>query len=96
MPPVPARRLHSGALGCVAFGVGTTDMANAFVTGAMRLTMPESLRIELHDPLPAGLTAKDIVLHLGLPYQLRRLPFPPRVLDRSYLDINPLDTVPAT
>ena len=24
---------HSGALGCVAFGVGTTDMANAFVTG---------------------------------------------------------------
>ena len=28
---------HSGALGCVAFGVGTTDMANAFVTGAVRL-----------------------------------------------------------
>ena len=24
---------HSGALGCVAFGVGTTDMANALVTG---------------------------------------------------------------
>ena len=31
---------HSGALGCVAFGVGTTDMANAFVTGAVRLTVP--------------------------------------------------------
>jgi len=55
---------HSGALGCVAFGVGTTDMANAFVTGAVRMTMPESLRVELHGPLPAGLTAKDIVLHL--------------------------------
>ena len=27
---------HSGALGCVAFGVGTTDMANAFMTGAVR------------------------------------------------------------
>ena len=38
---------HSGALGCVAFGVGTTDMANAFVTGAVRLTVPQSLRIEL-------------------------------------------------
>ena len=38
---------HSGALGCVAFGVGTTDMANAFVTGAVRMTVPESLRIEL-------------------------------------------------
>ena len=55
---------HSGALGCVAFGVGTTDMANAFVTGAVRLTMPESLRIELDGRLPAGLTAKDVVLHL--------------------------------
>ena len=33
---------HSGALGCVAFGVGTTDMANALVTGAVRLTIPES------------------------------------------------------
>jgi 3-isopropylmalate/(R)-2-methylmalate dehydratase large subunit len=48
----------------VAFGVGTTDMANAFVTGAVRLTMPASLKIELNGALPAGLTAKDIVLHL--------------------------------
>lgn len=55
---------HSGALGCVAFGVGTTDMANAFVTGAVRLTVPQSLRIELEGALPAGLTAKDVVLHL--------------------------------
>jgi 3-isopropylmalate/(R)-2-methylmalate dehydratase large subunit len=55
---------HSGALGCVAFGVGTTDMANAFVTGAVRLTMPASLKIQLNGTLPAGLTAKDIVLHL--------------------------------
>ncbi|HEY6354322.1 MAG TPA: aconitase family protein, partial [Burkholderiaceae bacterium] len=55
---------HSGALGCVAFGVGTTDMANAFVTGAVRLTMPASLRVDLHGPLAAGATAKDVVLHL--------------------------------
>jgi 3-isopropylmalate/(R)-2-methylmalate dehydratase large subunit len=55
---------HSGALGCVAFGVGTTDMANAFVTGAVRMTVPDSLLVELDGPLPAGLTAKDIVLHL--------------------------------
>jgi len=55
---------HSGALGCVAFGVGTTDMANAFVTGAVRITVPESLRIDLDGRLPPGLTAKDIVLHL--------------------------------
>ncbi|MBG9387599.1 aconitase family protein [Caenimonas aquaedulcis] len=55
---------HSGALGCLAFGVGTTDMANAFVTGAVRLTLPQSLRIELEGVLPRGVTAKDVVLHL--------------------------------
>ncbi|UHL64427.1 3-isopropylmalate dehydratase [Paralcaligenes sp. KSB-10] len=55
---------HSGALGCAAFGVGTTDMANAFVTGAVRLTVPESLLIRLDGTLPAGITAKDIVLEL--------------------------------
>ncbi|HEY0064141.1 MAG TPA: glutathione S-transferase family protein [Telluria sp.] len=31
---------------------------------------------------------------LGLPYQLKVLAFPPRALDRAYLDINPLGTVP--
>ena len=42
---------HSGALGCVAFGVGTTDMANAFVTGAVRMTVPKMLKIALNGPL---------------------------------------------
>lgn len=55
---------HSGALGCVAFGVGTTDMANAFATGAVRMTMAPVLRVELDGTLPAGVTAKDVVLHL--------------------------------
>lgn len=55
---------HSGALGCVAFGVGTTDMANAFVTGAVRLTMPASLLIRCEGQLAAGVTAKDLVLNL--------------------------------
>lgn len=31
---------------------------------------------------------------LGLPYELRMLPFPPRVTFRRYLDVNPLGTVP--
>ena len=31
---------------------------------------------------------------LGLPYGLRMLPFPPRVLSRTYLELNPLGTVP--
>jgi len=55
---------HSGALGCVAFGVGTTDMANAFVTGAVRMTVPQSLRVDFNGSVPAGVTAKDLALHL--------------------------------
>ncbi len=55
---------HSGALGCVAFGVGTSDMANAFVTGAVRMTWPASVRVDLQGQLPAGVTAKDLMLHL--------------------------------
>ena len=55
---------HSGALGCVAFGVGTTDMANAFMTGAVRAGAPEVLRIEVDGALAPGVSAKDLVLHL--------------------------------
>jgi len=32
---------------------------------------------------------------LGVPYKLEMLPFPPRVLSRQFLDVNPLGTVPA-
>ena len=60
---------HSGALGCVAFGVGTTDMANAFVTGAVRVTLPECVRVELQGQMPQGVTAKDLMLNLlATPY----------------------------
>lgn len=31
---------------------------------------------------------------LGLPYELKLLPFPPRAFEKSYLDHNPLGTVP--
>lgn len=55
---------HSGALGCFAFGVGTTDMASAMMTGQTRLIVPETMRVELKGALPPGITAKDVVLHL--------------------------------
>lgn len=32
---------------------------------------------------------------LGIPYELKMLPFPPRIHARDYLQINPLGTVPA-
>ena len=55
---------HSGSLGCLAFGVGTTDMMNAFVTGAVRITVPDIIRIDLEGAIKPGVTAKDVVLHL--------------------------------
>ena len=55
---------HSGSLGALAFGVGSTEMANAMVTGLVRMTMPRSLLFRLDGRLRAGVTAKDLVLHL--------------------------------
>jgi 3-isopropylmalate/(R)-2-methylmalate dehydratase large subunit len=55
---------HSGALGCLAFGAGATEVANSWVTGYVRCTVAPTLRVEIDGPLRPGVTAKDIVLHL--------------------------------
>lgn len=55
---------HAGALGCLAFGVGTTDIANAWVTGDVRVAVPRTLRVLLRGRLRPGVSAKDVVLHL--------------------------------
>jgi 3-isopropylmalate/(R)-2-methylmalate dehydratase large subunit len=59
----------AGALGCLAFGVGSTDMANAWVTGDVRVTVPETVRCVLLGRLRAGVCAKDVALAvLAMPY----------------------------
>ena len=55
---------HAGALGCLAFGVGTTDIACAWVTGDVRVTVPPTLRVRLKGRMRAGVSAKDLALHL--------------------------------
>ncbi|MFJ2986497.1 aconitase family protein [Collimonas sp. NPDC087041] len=55
---------HSGALGCLAFGAGATEIANSWVTGYVRCKIPETVRIEIDGLLRADVTAKDLVLHL--------------------------------
>ncbi|VVE21935.1 2,3-dimethylmalate dehydratase large subunit [Pandoraea iniqua] len=55
---------HAGALGCLAFGAGATDIANSWTTGYVRCKVPETLRIEIDGALSPGVTAKDVVLHL--------------------------------
>jgi 3-isopropylmalate/(R)-2-methylmalate dehydratase large subunit len=60
---------HCGALGTLAFGVGATEMASAWMTGEVRVQVPMTCRIRLKGSLPADVEAKDIVLHLlRLPY----------------------------
>jgi 3-isopropylmalate/(R)-2-methylmalate dehydratase large subunit len=54
----------AGALGCFAFGVGSTDMANAWLTRDVRVTVPETARFELKGTLRPGVCAKDVMLHI--------------------------------
>jgi 3-isopropylmalate/(R)-2-methylmalate dehydratase large subunit len=55
---------HLGAVGCVALGIGSTDMANALLTGVVRVPLAPSLLVRVTGALPAGVMAKDLVLHL--------------------------------
>jgi 3-isopropylmalate/(R)-2-methylmalate dehydratase large subunit len=59
----------AGVLGCFAFGVGSTDMANAWYTRDVRVRVPETVRFVLHGKLAEGVAAKDVMLHiLALPF----------------------------
>jgi len=60
---------HCGALGALAFGIGATEMANAWVTGDVRVRVPSVTRVRLNGHLNPGVEAKDVMLHLlQLPY----------------------------
>ncbi len=60
---------HSGAMGCMAFGVGTTDIFNSWITKDVRVRVPETVRIEVRGRRPANVTAKDFMLAiLAHPY----------------------------
>lgn len=54
----------AGALGCFAFGVGTTDMANAWYTKDIQVKVPESVRYVLKGKPAPDVTAKDIMLFI--------------------------------
>ena len=60
---------HCGALGALAFGIGATEMANAWMTGDVRVCVPAVCQVRLNGRLAPGVEAKDVVLHiLRLPY----------------------------
>jgi 3-isopropylmalate/(R)-2-methylmalate dehydratase large subunit len=55
---------HSGAIGCVAFGIGTTDVFNSWITKEVRVRVPESLKIILRGRKHPNVTAKDFILKI--------------------------------
>ena len=55
---------HNGALGCLAFGIGTTDMFNAWITRDVRIQVPPSILIRVHGRMPPTLSAKDLILEI--------------------------------
>jgi 3-benzylmalate isomerase len=60
---------HVGAVGCVAFGIGTTDVFNSWITKDVRVKVPESVKVVVRGKRKPNVTAKDfILLLLSLPY----------------------------
>jgi len=53
---------HAGAVGAVAFGVGTTDIFNSWITKDVRVCVPEQVCIRVNGRKPENVTAKDFML----------------------------------
>jgi 3-isopropylmalate/(R)-2-methylmalate dehydratase large subunit len=52
----------AGVLGCFAFGVGSTDMANAWYTKDIRVKVPETVKFVLKGRKRPDVSAKDVML----------------------------------
>jgi 3-isopropylmalate/(R)-2-methylmalate dehydratase large subunit len=55
---------HVGAIGCVAFGIGTTDVFNSWITKDVRVKVPESVKIMVRGRKHPNVTAKDFILKI--------------------------------
>ncbi|MSR06204.1 MAG: 3-isopropylmalate dehydratase [Gemmatimonadetes bacterium] len=55
---------HAGAIGSIAFGVGTTAIFNSWLTKDVRLQVPPSVLIRVFGKKPANVTAKDFMLQI--------------------------------
>jgi 3-isopropylmalate/(R)-2-methylmalate dehydratase large subunit len=55
---------HVGAIGCVAFGIGTTDVFNSWITKDVRVKVPESVKVVIRGSKHANVTAKDFILKI--------------------------------
>ncbi len=55
---------HAGAIGALAFGVGTTAIFNSWITRDVRVQVPPSFRVVISGRPAEGVTAKDYMLEI--------------------------------
>lgn len=53
-----------GALGALAWGIGSSEAEHALATMTLRVTRPKTMRITIDGRLRPGVTPKDLALHL--------------------------------
>ena len=51
-----------GAFGALAFGIGTSEVEHVLATQTLPQTRPKWMAVEVDGELPAGVTAKDVIL----------------------------------
>lgn len=53
-----------GAFGSIAFGIGTSQVAQVFASQCLLLTKPKSLRVTVNGNLKNGVLPKDVILYI--------------------------------
>ncbi len=53
-----------GALGCIAFGIGTSEVEMAMASQCILQSKPKSMRINVEGELKPGVCGKDIILYI--------------------------------
>jgi 3-isopropylmalate/(R)-2-methylmalate dehydratase large subunit len=53
-----------GALGCLAYGIGSTELTHVLATQTNWQRCPKRMRVRVDGPLGFGVSAKDVILHL--------------------------------
>lgn len=53
-----------GAFGCIAFGIGTSQVEQVFATQCLLQQKPKTMKIEVNGDLKEGVSAKDIILYI--------------------------------
>ncbi len=53
-----------GGLGALAFGIGTSEVEHVLATQTLLLKQSKTMEIRVDGELPAGVSAKDLILHI--------------------------------